>query len=789
MTNLALQSARIPARRRFHKQTVGVLSVVLSSVCSLNVTAQAGIQTPEKSSSDGAAGQNSGDQVAAHAAAAQAARESGDPVAIGVANRRLIATALHELAALKMLESDYPAAVEQYRRSLEFEDSSATRMDLAAAELQAGQIDDAIKLAEQSQSSDPHDLRIDRVLASAYVQKGEYLKAVGHFTVIAKAQPTVENLYPLAVCLLQTRTLDNKQKAAAVFEQMKKSAGDSGSLHVLIGRAYRDADDMQSAVAHFQQAIAMDERTPHAHYFLGLARLFMNDWKPTPEAEAELRKEAQYFPHDYLANYMLGFLTSGERNYTESNKYLQAAAEIDPTAPESFLYLGLNAYAQEDMPRAESMLRQAVTLTGTDEARSYYQIRRAYVDLGRILSSSGRTQESEAFLNKARELQNKTMVQSQQSVANLVQAAGAASAAAVMPMSHQQEDENAASAGQAQRKLSSADGTALDAREKALQSTLGLAYNDLATSEAIRGDYPLGLTDYEQAERWDSTLPGLTKNLGQCAFRAKEYAEAIRSLSQALVAQPDSIPMRAMLGVSYYATDHYAEAARTFGPLGAQGMHDSATGYAWAASLTHLGDTKQAANVLDSFESQPRPNETLLLIGQLWTQIGDYTRATSALQRALQADPALPKAHFYLGLADIHAQQWPDAAKEFEAELSLSPRDPDAQYHLGFVDLQQAKTDEAMSLFLSVIAGHPDYANAQYQAGKVLLDRGQVADAVGYLEAAARISPQTDYMHYQLQAAYRKENRAADADRELAIYKELKAKSREQAADAVKFNP
>jgi len=39
--------------------------------------------------------------------------------------------------------------------------------------------------------------------------------------------------------------------------------------------------------------------------------------------------------------------------------------------------------------------------------------------------------------------------------------------------------------------------------------------------------------------------------------------------------------------------------------------------------------------------------------------------------------------------------------------------------------------------------------------------------------------PQSDYVHYQLQAAYRKESRLADADRELQIYKDLKAKNRE----------
>jgi hypothetical protein len=46
-------------------------------------------------------------------------------------------------------------------------------------------------------------------------------------------------------------------------------------------------------------------------------------------------------------------------------------------------------------------------------------------------------------------------------------------------------------------------------------------------------------------------------------------------------------------------------------------------------------------------------------------------------------------------------------------------------------------------------------------------------------EAAARALSQSDYVHCQMQAAYRKESRTAEADRELQIYKELKAKNRE----------
>jgi len=70
--------------------------------------------------------------------------------------------------------------------------------------------------------------------------------------------------------------------------------------------------------------------------------------------------------------------------------------------------------------------------------------------------------------------------------------------------------------------------------------------------------------------------------------------------------------------------------------------------------------------------------------------------------------------------------------------------------------------------------------------GKILVDRGQLQDAVGHLEAAANLSPEADYMHYQLQGVYRKLGRSAEADRELEIYKGLKAKSRERMVDQLK---
>ncbi len=734
------------------------------------------------------------DELETRVAAAQAARDSGDPARIAAANRLVIAASLRELAGLKLLQSNYAQATDLYAQSLRYEENDETYVALGFSELKAGHLEKAIEYGNKAHASDPSSLGADRLLASALDQNGDYAKAVEPFTRVAQAEPDIDNLYPLAECLLQVKTPEARHRAESVFGQMKQIAGDSGSLHVLIGRAYRDGGDIHAAIGEFRRAIAIDPKTPHAHYFLGLAQLFANDWKPTPEIEEDLKGEIAVYPEDYLANYMLGVATSGEHKYEESDKYLSAASRINPGSPDPFLYLGINAFSEEKMDRAEAMLRQAIKLTGTDEARTNYQIRRAYVDMARILGQSGRMDESKSYAAKAHELQNKTMEQTQQKVSKMMAESGGGAGAAVVPLSKEQEDQSAPAVEDKDNPFAHTGLTAQQVedarkRETAVRSALALAFNDLATSLAIQKQYGEALVDYQSAELWDNTLDGLERNLGLCAFRSKNYAEAVRGLSLALQQGADSPGLRGMLGISYFAIDKYAEAVRTFEPLGGAGMKDSEVGYAWAASLAHTGDMKKATEVLSAFASVPQPPETQLLIGQLWTEIGDYARAVATLQTALQTNPALPKAHFYEGLAYIRWEHWPEAAEQFQEELKLTPGDLDSKYHLAFVDQQQSKIDDALALYLKVIAANPDYANAQYETGKILEDRGQYSDSVGHLEAAARLTPEKDYIHYQLQAAYRKLNRSADADRELEIYKALKAKSREHIADTLKHTP
>src|SRR5262249_21238765 len=227
-------------------------------------------------------------------------------------------------------------------------------------------------------------------------------------------------------------------------------------------------------------------------------------------------------------------------------------------------------------------------------------------------------------------------------------------------------------------------------------------------------------------------------------------------------------------------TQKYAEAVQVFAPIGDFIRSDPGVAYAWAVSLVKVNEVKQASAVLEGLEKQQLSSDTLLLIGQTWAEMGDNSHALSTFRRALEQTPSLANAHYYSGLALIHLDRPQEAAKEFQAELALDPRHSEAQYHLAFVLLQQSRTAEAKAILTDVVTAHPDHAEAQFQLGKILLDEGRTGDAIAHLETAARLSPQKDYVHYQLQAAYRKQSRLAEADRELKIYRDIKARNRER---------
>jgi tetratricopeptide (TPR) repeat protein len=714
------------------------------------------------------------------------AAKATDPDAVISAGTRLAALALRQLGALRMLEGNFTSAADAYKRSLELEDVPEAHLNLSAAALSAGRPDEAIAQTKILLASEPGNPRLWYLQGKAQMAKEDYEGAAASFERSLKITPEVNTQYSLGYSLLK---LKQKEKAEIVFREMLSAYGDKAIWHVVFAGAYRESKYPDDAIREFRRAIAMDPKASHAQFFLGLTLLEQNHWAQSDESMAAFRAAVKNDPKDYFANFYLGAGESELKEFAPSNQHLRVALSTHPEIPEIWLYLGLNQFQQQNYPEAKINLLKAVELIGADEARNNFQIRKAYIALGRMEFIAGNKKKAEEYVTHAKDLQNKALANSAESIAETMAAGGMQHAAGVMPQVKVPTQQTPATTVDA---TASSDPTNLGASsmtaqekqdakqyETKLRAVLSSAFNDWGTSEARQGLYPQALEHFHEAEKWDTTTPGLMRNTGTAALKVGDIKEALRAFDAAVQVDSKDEAARARLALTLFRTDQYAEAVTQFDALGPAAASDPNLGYAWSYSLVRLNEGQKASVILNRITPQVQSAESLVSIGDLYSVLEDYEHAVAAYKKAIELDPAFPHARYKMGAALLDR---PDAAiAPLREEIKITPNDPDVQYNLAYALLQTSQKQEALAILQSVIDVHPEHAQAQYQMGKVLLDQGQIDEAVKHLEAAAKLDPSKDYIHYQLQTAYRKIGRKDDADRELALYRDIKEKKREKA--------
>lgn len=686
-------------------------SAAQSNTSPVRPTAQ---PTPSRRAKPATPAARNKDELEQQIDAVRIAKESGDLAAVTVHSKLLLGIGLRKMAELRMLETAFSQAAELYRQSLTFVDAGETHLDLAIAYLYGDRADDALTEAGKALAADPGNAESWNAQGEALLKKKDYRRAADSLAKAFAMRPDLESAYALGICYLNLREVE---KADKMFRPIKTTMGDSAGFHMLLAQAYRDARYSDEAKREYRSALARDPKLANAHYMIALIDLHKNEWAPTASSREELLKELQFHPQSFSANYMLGFMASNAKDLEESDHYLKVAAQLNPSSVETWIYLGLNAYSRKDNARAEEFFRRAITLAEKQDLAAHDEIRKAYLNLGRILMISGRKPEGERFVEKARELEQMIAAESQGGAEGVSGSAGAGGASGSAPARNLEVLTIAGAmrgnatapveaAALSRAHFSPAQKKLAEKQEQSLRSILGAGFNDLATAEAMQEQYRDALGHYRQAEQWDPTLPQLLRNLGFAAFRAGDGSEAVRALAKDLAANPKESTTRSVLGLAYFATQDYANAARTLAPLGESAKKDPDLGYALAASLARTGDAKHAAEVLQTLESGQVPAETLVLTGRLWNALGNSAAAVRSLQRALELSPSLATAH--------------------------------------------------------------------RQLGTVLLAAGDAKAAIPYLEEAARLNPEVAETHCDLSDAYRQDGRAAEADRELQVCREPK---------------
>jgi len=327
---------------------------------------------------------------------------------------------------------------------------------------------------------------------------------------------------------------------------------------------------------------------------------------------------------------------------------------------------------------------------------------------------------------------------------------------------------------------------AQEAAEKKLDALLASSLNDLGTAEARIQQYGPALEHFTAAEQWGTPTPALLHNTAVAAFRLGNFAESARALEAYLKAEkpeergsePDA-RSRMMLAMSRFSLGQFAQADAAFSTIPQVTMGDPRAAYSWGYSMARTGKQQQANRIADTLLGEDIPAEDLSLVCHIYVDTEDYAQSIPCYQKALQEAPDLKLAHYQIAEAMIHLDRPQEAVAEVRQELRLSPDDPNVQYALVYALLQNSEKDEAVALLKKIVAEHPEQSDAQYQLGKITLEEGDAQAAIPHLEAAEKSDASSAYIHYQLQAAYRKVGNTADADREAKIYKDMKAAKRE----------
>ncbi len=715
--------------------------------------------------------QSKTDELAQHLSAAETYQISGDLINAAKENRTIIGIGLHRLGNFEIEEGNYRKAVDLLNESKQYRDTAETRTNLAVAYLRLNQLDKALAEARFAVEIDPKFSGARYVLGNIYFTKEDYKSALPELEKVLLLAPDFDSAHALGLTYLH---LKQAERAKLLFEEIQTSfAKDSPELHILFGQAYEKTNYPLEAEREFKRALAIDPNQPRASFFLGYVILQHGGSERLAEAAKAFERELKLTPDDFYANFFAGVTASSESEYQKAIRFLEKAVKADPTRSAPHLFLGQSQLEINDLPAAEKSLRRAIDLSKND-ASNNFESRRTHFLLGRLLVKTGRKEEGEKELIKARDLQEKSINSARDEISQIL-------GNVVGQTNGSETDQNASN--QLVPKVDSvtpARAAQIERIRPYLSNVLAQAFHDLAVIDVKNEQTDEALEKFASAAKWKPDFPGLNRNWGIVNFHAGKFDKAISPLEQQLKLNPQDILIRRMLGASYYFTSAFGKVAEVLASAETALVNDPELAYFYGISLIQLKRHQEALPVFNKLALASQSNaESLLYAAQGFMFLGDYERAVKEFKTVIAAAPNTLKANDFIGQSLIRLNRHEEAGQAFARELELNPADASSKYHLAITLIERKiETEKAIKNLEEAINLRSDYADARYQLGKIFLEKGETQKAIDQLEAAVLADAKKDFIHYQLSIAYRRASRKDEADRELKRYQELKAANR-----------
>ena len=176
-------------------------------------------------------------------------------------------------------------------------------------------------------------------------------------------------------------------------------------------------------------------------------------------------------------------------------------------------------------------------------------------------------------------------------------------------------------------------------------------------------------------------------------------------------------------------------------------------------------------------EKAPSSPEAETLIAEAFQAQGKWEDATAMFRKILEQNPKQQGIHYQLGRILLSKPLDPtvseEARKEFEAELKVNPTSPSAEFMLGDLASRNQKTDEAIEHFSRAIEFDAGLGEAYLGLGMALNAAGRYSEAIPPLKKYTAMDPSDPAGYYQLATAYARNGNKQEADRLLALQRQM----------------
>lgn len=261
-----------------------------------------------------------------------------------------------------------------------------------------------------------------------------------------------------------------------------------------------------------------------------------------------------------------------------------------------------------------------------------------------------------------------------------------------------------------------------------------VAYYSRAEALYERENYPLAISDLEQAIKLDSLNPNYYHLLADSYMDYYRSKEALATMRKVLKLYPTRVHTLLKLAEMEYIVKR----------------HD--------VSMYNL-------NLI--IKDNPQNAEAFFMLGMNFRAVGQIDKAINSFQTAVEFDSELLDAWVILG--DLYAEKGDERAIEYyNSAIMLAPDKPEMKHNKAFYLQNNGRIQEALTLYREIVISNPDYGMAFLNSGVLYLQQDSLDKAYEQFNILAGREPtNANAFFYRGQVHYVKGNlEAAKTDLE-----------------------